>query len=339
MVRVVNTTSHVSNRVLVMPNLVPPITTCKQALEYHEKLVAIEPKVTFLMTLYLSLDVNAQDLEANAKKSHVKGLKCYPFGVTTNSSSGVDVSRLNWLHAIRFQSLEPFHHIFKTMESLDLSLHIHCESPGINPLNAERDYMPNVERIAKKYPRLKIVVEHASTKEALDLVYKYPNVGATITPQHLMFTIHDIVDSCEALELENLSFKITNPHLFCKPIYKDVQDLQELTRVMTIACNEIQGIVSRHPRLFLGSDSAPHLKIAKASSTPPAGVYTQPFIINVGSQTRPLTLQYYATIFDRLGCLDYLEAFAACNGAAFLNLPQKDVEYIEIQQKTVTVSL
>lgn len=122
------------NRVLVMPNTKPSITTCKQALEYRNLLLSLEPNVDYLMTLYLSDAISVDDLKENAKNSHVQGIKCYPEGVTTNSEGG-------------FQNLEKYYPLFSEVEKLNLSLHIHGESANCNPLTAEDDFVINIERV------------------------------------------------------------------------------------------------------------------------------------------------------------------------------------------------
>ncbi|GFE53553.1 dihydroorotase [Babesia ovis] len=291
------------NRVLVMPNTKPPITSCAQAGEYRRQLLEIEPNVTFLMTLYLSLQISIDDLRANAKANHVQGIKCYPMGMTTNSEYG-------------FNSLQEFYPLFAEMERLGLSLHVHGEQPGSSPLRSEAEFIHNIEAVAKAFPKLKVVAEHVSTKESLEAVARIPNLAASITPHHLYIVTEDVLKQTDGVTQENIVEHVKNPHLYCKPLAQGPEDRDAL----------LQAIKSRSPKIFLGSDSAPHTIASKMSDTPPAGIFTQPFVMN-----------YLATLFKQLDCLDYLEDFACRNGAAFLGLPEKEIEWIEVMDETVVV--
>lgn len=292
------------DRVLVMPNTIPPITTCAQAGAYRRQLLDIEPNVDFLMTLYLSNKVTPDDLHNYAKENNVQGIKCYPVGTTTNSQHG-------------FKSLEEFYPLFSEMERLGLSLHIHGEQPGASPLCAEQQFITHVENVARAFPKLKVVAEHISTKQSIEAVQRIHNLGASVTPHHIFITVDDVLSDTRGVTLENITDFVKDPHLYCKPLAKSVEDRDAIR----------QAIKSKSEKLFLGSDSAPHSLVSKQGKTPPAGVFTQPFIMN-----------YLATAFKQLDCFDYLEAFACKNGAMFLGLPPKQTRWLQVvEDETVTV--
>ncbi|KAL8425328.1 hypothetical protein Efla_001710 [Eimeria flavescens] len=283
------------DRVLVMPNTVPPIVKCSQALEYRNELLKRDPGVDYLMTLYLSPAVDPDDLAANAEKSHVRGVKLYPRGVTTNSDDGVE-------------DLTAFYKIFVVMQRCGLTLHIHGERVGASALRAEEEFLPVFEELHARFPDLKIVFEHISTAKAIRAIRGKRNVAATITAHHLQLTIGDVFSPEEItrqMDAHTLSGAIPcDPHKFCKPIAKFQQDREELIRI----------IQEGNPQFFLGSDSAPHPRSKKNAKLPAAGVFTQPFLI-----------AYLADIFSRAGCIDKLRGFACEHAASFFGLPPKEL--------------
>ncbi|KAL8450755.1 hypothetical protein Emed_002393 [Eimeria media] len=257
-----------------------------------------DPKVDYLMTLYLSPAVDPKDLAENAKKSHVYGVKLYPRGVTTNSDEGVE-------------DLTAFYKVFETMQSCGLTLHIHGERVGAPALRAEEEFLPVFEDIHSRFPDLKIVFEHVSTAKAIRAIKGKCNVAATITAHHLQLTIDDVfspegvsqqLDATEKASTATASPSC--PHNFCKPIAKFREDRDEL----------IRAIEEGHPQFFLGSDSAPHPRSKKDAEPPAAGVFTQSFL-----------LAYLADIFSRAGCLDKLRGFVCEHAAAFFELPRKEL--------------
>lgn len=160
-----------ANTVFVMPNLVPPITTVAHAIEYKTQLQALEPNVNFLMSLYLHPDITPETI-IEAKRAGISGVKSYPAGVTTNSAAGV-------------VDYAQFYPVFAEMERQDLVLNIHGECPsqrGITVLNAEEKFLPTLQSIHQKFPKLRIVLEHCTTKAAVEAVKSCgSNVVATIT--------------------------------------------------------------------------------------------------------------------------------------------------------------
>lgn len=244
---VVRETSRWFNRVLVMPNTIPPVTSPARLRAYRDQIVAAVPdgrRFEPLLTFKVVADLDAS-LVAELAQAGAVGGKLYPQGVTTNSSDGVsDVD-----------SLLP---VFEAMEHHDLVLEIHAELPGAFSLEREAAYLPTVERLATRFPRLRIVIEHVSTAAAIRSLRSLPaTVAATVTVHHLLLTLDDVVGG----ELR--------PHHFCKPIAKHPADREEIR----------DAVFSGEPRLFFGSDSAPHPKDAKESACGCAGVYTAPVAI------------------------------------------------------------
>ena len=230
------------NRVLVMPNLNPPISSFKQVKEYYNKLKQNEPDVEYLMTMFLSNSINIDELEISKKEANMIGLKLYPNLVTTNSKEGIN-------------DIKSCYHIFSKMQELDLVLHIHGESPNSSVLDAESDFMMELINIHRDFPNLRIVLEHISTEDAVNTILKCnENVVATITPHHLQLTIDDVV---------NNSFN------YCKPVAKNRKDREALRNI----------VKSGNKKFFLGSDSAPHPNYKKLGECCEAGIYTTPFLI------------------------------------------------------------
>ncbi|KAF4657890.1 hypothetical protein FOL47_008253 [Perkinsus chesapeaki] len=220
------------NRCIVMPNTNPPITTSAMAKRYKEELEAIDPEVTYLMMLYLSPNIDVNDLVA-AQRNGVIGVKSYPKGVTTGSEHGVE-------------SYDVYDPIFTKMQELGLSLHLHGEVPGASVMEAEEMFLDQLHKLHKTYPKLKIVLEHCSTKAAVEAVK----------------ACGDNVVGCN--------------HNFCKPVPKLPSDRVALRDV----------VASGNPKFFLGSDSAPHPRSRKEVGLgAAAGVYTQAHLLPYLAET------------------------------------------------------
>ncbi|KAF2012285.1 Dihydroorotase [Aaosphaeria arxii CBS 175.79] len=240
------------NQVYVMPNLVPPITTVQQCLAYRDRLRAIEPNVDYLMSLYLHESITPEVIR-EAKKAGITGVKSYPAGVTTNSSSGV-------------LSYEPFYPVFAEMEAQNMILNLHGEVPSTPPLssasststpavtilNAEPAFLPTLLSLHQKFPNLRIILEHCSTAAALAAVRACgPSVAGTITAHHLSLVVDDWAG---------------DPFCFCKPVAKTPEDRDAL----------LKAVVGSGGRFFLGTDSAPHDRGKKRGEDKvAAGVFTQ----------------------------------------------------------------
>lgn len=269
-------------RAIVMPNLNPPVTTVIQAVEYLDKILAAVDGTDFepLMTLYLTDNTPASEIIAARKSCFIKGLKLYPAGATTNSDAGVtDINNCN-------DALEE-------MQKSGLPLLIHGETtdPNIDIFDRENVFIERtLQPLIQRFPDLKIVFEHITTKEAADFVLQSSNnVAATITPQHLLFN-------------RNALFKNgLQPHNYCLPVLKRNIHQQALLEVIRSGSN----------KFFLGTDSAPHTKNKKESACGCAGIFSAHAAIEI-----------YATIFEQQNALDKLEAFASFNGPDFYGLPR-----------------
>ena len=230
------------NTVFVMPNLVPPITTVAHALDYKSRLQEQAADVTFLMSLYLHPSITPETV-IEAKKAGITGIKSYPAGVTTNSSSGV-------------VSYEQFYDVFTEMERQDMVLNLHGEVPGsasndITVLNAEESFLPTLLDLHKRFPELRIILEHCTSAAAIEAVKSCgPTVVATITAHHLFLIVDDWAG---------------DPHCFCKPVAKLPSDRRALLRAA----------ISGNTKFFLGTDSAPHPAQSKHGKKIAAGVFTQ----------------------------------------------------------------
>lgn len=295
----------------IMPNLVPPVTTVEKALEYKAEIQKLSPKTTFLMTFYLCKALTPELIHEAAAKNAIAGVKCYPGGVTTNSSADVDPN-----------DFSAFYPVFKAMEEENLVLNLHGEKPSTNKegeeeihiLNAEPKFLPALEKLHKDFPNLKIVLEHCTTKVAIEAVRKInannsPNqpikVAASITAHHLSLIIDDWAG---------------NPINYCKPVAKLPQDRKAL----------IDAATSGEPYFFFGSDSAPHPINAKAKHVGVcAGVFTQ-----------SCAIPYIAEAFDKCGKLDNLKKFVNDNGKAFYEISDDKVinaEHCILYKKTQKV--
>ena len=256
-----------------MPNLVPPITTVEAALAYKSRLQAIEPDVTFLMTLYLHPSLTPEMI-ASAARAGIAGVKAYPAGVTTNSSAGV----VDW---------KTFYPVFGALEQHNLVLNLHGEvptpkpsdqAPGevpVNILTAESLFLPTLRQIHAAFPRLRIVLEHCTTAAALDAVAACGScVAATITSHHLWITINDV-----AGDVDN----------FCKPVAKSEHDRRALLKAVVGQYDpRLDG------RIMFGSDSAPHAidkKHVAPGQKSAAGCFTQPYTTQlvIGAVEQALT--------------------------------------------------
>ncbi|CQJ44163.1 dihydroorotase [Yersinia rohdei] len=286
-------TSEVFARAIVMPNLTPPIISVASAITYRERILAAIPadhKFTPLMTCYLTNTLDVNELTRGFTEGVFTAAKLYPANATTNSTHGVS-------------NIPAIYPLFEQMQKLGMPLLIHGEvtDAAIDIFDREARFIDQVlEPIRRTFPELKIVFEHITTKDAADYVLAGNRfLGATITPQHLMFNRnHMLVGGIR-------------PHLFCLPILKRSTH-QEALR---------QAVASGSERFFLGTDSAPHTQHRKESSCGCAGVFNA-----------PAALAAYATVFEEMNALQHLEAFCSLNGPAFYGLPvnQDFVELIQV---------
>eukprot|EP00939_MAST-03C_sp_MAST-3C-sp1_P002049 g2049.t1 len=274
-----------SRRAIVMPNLKPPVTTTEMALAYRKRILDAHPESDSfepLMTLYLTDNTTPEEIRKAKASGHVKALKLYPAGATTNSDSGVT----NPLA----EKLKP---TFRAMAETGLLLLIHGEvtDSDVDFFDREAVFIERtLKTLVKEFPKLKIVLEHITTKQAANFVMSAPaNVAATITPQHLLYNRNIIFE------------KGLKPHYYCLPILKAEDHRQAL----------VKAVQSGSKKFFLGTDSAPHWDFKKECDCCAAGCFTQ-----------PIALELYAEAFDNADALDKLEAFSSFNGPDFYGLPR-----------------
>lgn len=239
-------TSYSFSGALVMPNLVPPVTTPEAVVGYRERIKTAMESDDFepYMTLFYQ-NYSREFLEE--VKDEIIAVKLYPSGVTTNSEGGVASF-----------DLEAMRETLQAMSDLGIVLSVHGETNGF-VMDREAEFMSVYEMLAVNFPKLKIVMEHITTAAAVEMLDKYENLFATVTVHHLMITLDDVAGG------------LLRPHLFCKPIAKRPTDREALLRVALAA----------HPKVMFGSDSAPHPKHAKESCGCGAGVFTAPIALQL----------------------------------------------------------
>lgn len=292
---VVPHTAKQFSRAIVMPNLVPPVTTVEQAGAYKDEILEVVPEgFEALMTLYLTNNTDPAEITKAKESGFVHAVKMYPAGATTNSDSGVT-------------DLEKIFPVLETMEQHDLPLLVHGEvtDVGVDIFDREKVFIEEkLKVIVEKFPNLRIVMEHVTTKDGTAFVESTgDNIAATITPQHLLCNRNDLLVGG------------IKPHYYCLPILKAREHQEAL----------IQAATSGNSKFFAGTDSAPHAQDKKESACGCAGCYT-------GFHA----LELYLEAFDKAGKLDNFEAFVSGNGANFYKLPLNE-EKITLVRKEQTV--
>lgn len=270
-------------RAIVMPNLKPPVTTVAAARAYRDRILAALPKgMDFepLMTLYLTDASPAAEMRLARESGFVHGVKLYPAGATTNSASGVT-------------DLRKCAAALDAMQEVGLPLLLHGEvtDQAVDVFDRERVFVENtLAGLVRDYPRLKLVLEHITTREAAEFVAAAgPQVAATITAHHLLMNRNALFQGG------------IRPHHYCLPVLKREVHREALVHAAT----------SGNAKFFLGTDSAPHARHTKETDCGCAGMYTA----NAG-------IELYAEVFDQVGALDRLEGFASLHGPAFYGLPR-----------------
>jgi dihydroorotase len=297
------------HRVMVMPNLVNPVTTVEKAIAYKKQIMDVLQKLILqhpneashlenfmpLMTLYLTQNLDPAQLVLAKTSGIVHGVKLYPMGVTTLSDKGVsDITKLSA--------------VFEQMQKLGMVLQIHgeaisTEQTEIDIFDKEKIFIETkLSYLVKTFPNLKIVLEHITTQEAVEFVLAMPkHVGATITPHHLLINRNDMFH------------KGIRPHYYCLPVPKRKHHQEKLLWAAT----------SGNPKFFLGTDSAPHAQHKKENACGCAGIYS----------ARD-ALAYYAMAFERAGKLDALNDFATRFGAQFYGLPLYTSTQLILEKKS-----
>jgi dihydroorotase len=281
--------------VIVMPNLLPPVTTIKEANDYKDRITQNNIyNGNPMMTLYFNKDLQEIELRSIKDNPFIYGIKYYPKNATTNSKYGIE-------------NIESVFHILKIMEEENIPLLIHGESIQFNVdiFDKEKVFIENeLTKIINNFPKLRIVLEHISTKESVDFVLKH-NIHATITPHHLLLDRNDIFRNG------------INPHLYCLPILKRNNDKLAL----------VEAAISGKSNFFLGTDNAPHTESNKLTSCGCAGIFNSPVAVELVTQ-----------IFSEYNALHNLEKFMSTNGCDFYNLPYND-EYITLTNEEWVVPL
>lgn len=293
---VVRDTARVFGRAIAMPNLKPPVVSVTDAAAYRARLLDAAAGTAFepLMTLYLTDNTTAEEIRRARASGFVHAVKYYPAGATTNSDSGVT-------------ELTRAYPAIAAMEEAGLPLLLHGEvvDPEVDVFDREAVFIErHLTRLLQDFPRLKIVLEHITTRQAAEFVAAAPaHVAATITVHHLLYN-------------RNAMFRGgLRPHFYCLPVLKRERHREALVAAAT----------SGNPKFFLGTDSAPHAVGAKESGCGCAGIYSA-----------HAALELYAEAFEDAGALDRLEAFASFFGADFYGLP-RNTGRVTLRRETWTV--
>jgi dihydroorotase len=292
---VVPLTATAFSRGVIMPNLVPPVTTSAMAAAYRRRVMAAVPEgVAFepLMTLYMTDATDASDLVAGCSDGVVFGVKLYPAHATTNSAHGVT----------DFDRIAP---VLEAMEERGIPLLVHGEvtRQEVDIFDREARFVDEVFRpLLARHPALKVVMEHVTTIEGIDLVRSEAHrMAGTVTPQHLLYDRNALFQGG------------LRPHLWCLPVLKHSRHKQALRKAVT----------SGEACFMLGTDTAPHLRSAKEAACCSAGVFSA-----------PTAMAAYLQVFAEENALHHFEAFASLNGARFHGLPvcEARVTYEEAPQ-------
>ena len=298
---VVNYAAEAFDYVLVMPNINPPVRNVKDADEYLKRIIESKPKdyvdsrePTFLMTLYLTDNTSPKDIQDVHKSKNVVALKMYPAGATTNSDFGVTC----------IDSIKPALH---EMAKYGIPLLVHGEvtDPKIDIFDREKVFIERIlEPILNDVPDLKVVMEHITTKQAVDYIMNYPrnNLAATITAHHLLYNRNSLFQGG------------LRPHMYCLPVLKREEHRKALVEAAVSGCE----------KFFLGTDSAPHTVGAKESSCGCAGIFTG-----------HAPIELYAEAFSSVGKLDMLPKFANEYGRKFYGDILNKIQPMSPRQKII----
>ena len=285
-------------RAIIMPNLVPPVTTTQQASAYRERIMAALPEgmnFTPLMVLYLTEQTDPADVRAGFEQGLITAVKLYPAGATTNSASGV-------------RDMEKVMPVLEVMAEIGMPLCVHGEvtDSDIDIFDREAVFIDRVlDPLGRRLPNLRVVFEHITTKQAVDYVSQASRaLAATITTHHLMINRNAYLAGG------------IKPHYYCLPVAK-----REVHRKALVAA-----AISGDPRFFLGTDSAPHTDPNKLQECGCAGIFTA-----------PNTMGCLAQVFEDEEALERLEGFASLHGPAFYRLPVNAQEMVLVRSKTPAI--
>ena len=281
--RTANDAAKQFNRVIVMPNLAPPVTNAVEAEAYRNRIIAaVDDNLSLdpLMVLYLTDLTTAATIEAAQASGLVYAAKLYPAGATTNSDSGVT-------------NIKKIYPALEAMQKAGMVLAIHGEvtHSDVDIFDREALFIETIlKQVVSDFPALRIVFEHITTEQAVEFVKaSSDNIVATITAHHLLYNRNDMLAGG------------IRPHYYCLPILKRQSHQQALLEAAT----------SGNKKFFLGTDSAPHTQNNKESACGCAGAYTA-----------HAAIELYAEAFESMNALDKLEGFASFYGADFYRLPR-----------------
>ncbi len=278
---VLPSSARIYGRALVMPNLIPPVTTAGDAEDYRRRIINARPEGSHfepLMTCYLTDNTSPDSLKAAFAVKAFHAVKLFPAGATTNSESGVT-------------AIKKVYPVLEAMQEIGMPLSVHGEvtDPEVDVFDREAVFIERVlEPVREDFPGLKIIFEHVTSKAAVDYVFDQDeNVVATITPHHLLITRNDLFKGG------------MNPYMYCLPVAKNFEDRDAVRKAA----------VSGDERFFLGTDSAPHPARMKEKAGAAAGIFNAPSSIG-----------YVTQVFEELSALDKLEGFTSIYGARFYGL-------------------
>ena len=271
---------HTTNQfaaAVIMPNLIPPVDNRERLESYKAEILENSENFTPLMNLFMREYTEEELLDLS---EDIFAIKLYPAGITTNSENGV-------------KSIENIYPVLEIMQELDIPLSVHGETNGF-VLDREREFGAVYKKLARDFPKLKIIMEHVGTADLLNLLDEYENLYATITLHHLLLTLDEVAGG------------MLNPHYFCKPIIKTPKDKMEIQKF----------VKSGHKKIMFGSDSAPHPIKNKLKGA--AGVFSAPVIL-------PALAEFFE------GDIETFQKFISDNARENfnLNLPERKVELIE----------
>ena len=269
---------------IIMPNLIPPVSSKEEVIAYKKRIASAMENEDFTpyMTLFFKPSYDKTFLESI--KEEITAIKLYPSGITTNSEGGVS--------GFDVEELRP---ALEAMADLNIPLCVHGETNGF-VMDREAEFVSIYEKLATAFPKLKIIMEHITTKASVDALDRFDNLYATITVHHLLITLDDVAGG------------MLQPHLFCKPIAKRPEDREALLKVA------LEG----HPKVMFGSDSAPHPKHAKEAFGCAAGVFTA-----------PIALQLLTELFEKNDTsLEKLQAFISGNAQKIYGVTPSDKKVI-----------
>jgi dihydroorotase len=297
---VLPSSARIYGRALIMPNLVPPVTTAKLAESYRKRIKEALPAGSDfkpLMTCYLTDSTSAKDIHTAYAVKAFHAAKLFPSGATTNSENGVT-------------DIKKVYPVLEAMQEIGMPLSVHGEvtDPEVDIFDREAAFIEQVlDPVRRDFPELKIIFEHLTSKAGVDYVFEQDEyLAATITPHHLLLTRNDLFAGS------------MNPYMYCLPVAKTFEDREAIRKAA----------ISGDKRFFLGTDSAPHPARMKEKAGAAAGIFNA-----------PTSIGYVTQVFEELDALDKLEGFTSIYGAGFYGfLPNGSTITLAKQEEPVEMN-